>query len=144
MVKVLAWKTSNVGSNPTHSTNKYCELCGSEINQYGISNRKRCGSCNTWIRRYRTKERAVELLGGKCGRCGWKGNIAAFEFHHHNDDKEFAIGSASNKSWTVIKEEILKCELLCSNCHRIEHSKYNEDNNFMDAVRNYKGKYMEV
>ena len=76
-------------------------------------------------------------MGGKCIRCGWSGNVAALEFHHNNDDKIFAIGSASNKSWKFIVTELQKCELLCSNCHRIEHTKFNKDVNFMNAVLNY-------
>ena len=88
-----------------------------------------------------TKERAIKYLGGKCNRCDLKHkNIAVYEFHHKNDDKDFTIGSANNKSWEVVKKELDKCELLCSNCHKIEHSKYNEDDNFMDAVKKYKGK----
>lgn len=121
---------------------KYCELCGNKIKQYNNGNRKRCGSCNTRIRRYRTKKRGVEYLGGKCVRCNWSGNIAAFEFHHIDNNKEFNIGSANNKSWDILKKELNKCELLCSNCHRIEHSKYNEDDNFMNVVNNYKGRNM--
>lgn len=117
--------------------NKFCLLCGNSV-ENNNRNRSHCGCCTTRIRRYRTKQRAVALLGGKCNKCGWMGNIAAFEFHHPNNDKEFNIGGTSNKSWKVLEPEILKCELLCSNCHRIEHSKYNKDEKFMNAVNNYK------
>jgi len=121
----------------TGCVNKYCILCGNEMKN-NISNRTKCNTCFTRIRRYRMKKRAVEYLGGYCKKCGWTGNVAAFEFHHINGDKEFAIGSASNKSWEVIKPELDKCELLCSNCHRIEHAKY-EDEDFLIEVNNYQG-----
>jgi predicted transcriptional regulator len=117
---------------------KFCELCGKLVND-NKRNRSRCQTCTTRIRRYRTKQKAVELLGAKCNECGWSGNLAAFEFHHINQDKEFTIANMSNKSWNVLKQEILKCELLCSNCHRIKHTKYNKDDKFMSAVNNYKG-----
>lgn len=115
----------------------HCKLCKNEI-ENNDSNRSRCNSCNTRIRRYRAKSAAVEYKGGCCNRCDWKGSIAAFEFHHTDDNKEFNIGSAANKSWKVIKKEIEKCELLCSNCHRIEHSKQS-DELFLEEVKNYKG-----
>ncbi len=119
----------------------HCKLCNNEI-QDNDKNRSRCMSCNTRIRRYRAKAAAVEYKGGCCNRCKWKGSIAAFEFHHVNDDKEFNIGSAANKSWEVIKKEIDKCELLCSNCHRIEHSKHDNEL-FMEEVKNYNGNLLK-
>lgn len=128
-----------------HKISKYvrtqpteCDLCGNNIKSYDGRNRRRCGSCNTRIRRYRTKIKAIEYLGGSCNRCGWKGNIAAFEFHHIHGDKEFSIGSANNRRWEYVEVELKKCELLCSNCHRIEHSKYDTDDAFMDVVNRKK------
>lgn len=114
-----------------------CKLCKNEIKNNQL-NRSRCNSCNTRIRRYRTKVAAVQYKGGCCNKCGWSGPVAAFEFHHKDDNKEFAIGTAANKSWSVIKKEIDKCELLCSNCHRIEHSKH-DDILFLEEVKNYNG-----
>jgi hypothetical protein len=99
-----------------------------------------CGSCNTRIRRYRAKKAAVELLGGKCNRCGWKGKLAGFEFHHKDGkDKDFGIGNVANKNWEVIKKELKKCELLCAICHDIEHSGY-ESEDFLKEVERYKGR----
>lgn len=63
------------------------------------------------------------MLGGKCQRCGWTGHQAGYDFHHINpSEKEFAIGRMANISWEKLKTEISKCELLCRNCHGIEHS----------------------
>lgn len=84
------------------------------------------------------------LLGGKCTRCGFNGDIASFEFHHKNSsEKDFAIGNVANKSWRVIKEEVSKCELLCSNCHRSHHSG-EKDKAFIEEVRNYNGTNQEL
>jgi len=131
-------KTTNKKYNRrTNSVNKFCTLCGKEILN-NVHNRSKCSGCVTRIRRYRMKKRAVEYLGCYCKKCGWTGNIAAFEFHHIDGDKNFGIGNASNKSWEIIKLELDKCELLCSNCHRIEHAKY-DDENFLIEVDNYQG-----
>lgn len=52
---------------------------------------------------------------------------AALEFHHKNpEDKDFAIGGNMNRGWEFVKKELYKCILLCSNCHRIQHNKYEE------------------
>jgi hypothetical protein len=115
---------------------RYCNVCNKEIN---CSRRKRCQSCTTRIRRYRTKQAAVKFLGGCCQSCGWNGDISAFDFHHiDSDQKDFQIGSANNKSWEIVKKELEKCRLLCSNCHRIEHNS-ERDPIFLEAVMNYKG-----
>ena len=100
-----------------------CKICQKEFNQLQERNRSVCNSCNTKKRRYKNKLRAIELLGGCCERCGYDKHPAALEFHHRNpEEKSFTIGMVGNKSWSVIVEELKKCELICSNCHNIEHS----------------------
>jgi DNA-directed RNA polymerase subunit RPC12/RpoP len=121
-----------------------CKICNKKFNQLQNRNRNRCNACNTKIRRFRNKQRAIELLGGKCQRCGYNKHQSALEFHHKDPkEKDFAIGMVGNKSWESIVNEIKKCELLCSNCHRIEHS--NRDGIiFLEEVLKYKGKIAEM
>ena len=120
-----------------------CKLCKKVFEDYQSKGRTRCGSCNTKIRRYRAKAAAVKYLGGKCKICGWQGNQAAFQFHHKNPkEKDFIIGNVANKKWDCIKKEMMKCVLLCSNCHAIEHS-VNDDPAFLKDVSEYKGRTLE-
>jgi len=83
-----------------------------------------CKSClkeQTRNRQRRLKIAAVKYLGGKCLDCGYSGNPAAFDFHHRDpNQKETGFGS-SVSSIEKIKPELDKCDLLCSNCHRIRH-----------------------
>lgn len=118
-----------------------CRLCGRPIKN-NSANRTRCMSCNTKIRRIRAKMAAVKMLGGKCQRCGFSGHLAAFEFHHVSGTKEFAIGNVSNKSWPVIRKELKKCQLLCSNCHRITHASA-LDKELLAQVSEYNGTLLE-
>src|SRR5579872_63735 len=98
-----------------------CRLCNKAFRDYHNRQTNRCGSCNTKIRRFRTKAAAIKLLGGKCEKCGWSGDQAAFQFHHKDpNEKDFILGKAANKSWDSVKTEIQKCMLLCANCHMIE------------------------
>lgn len=117
-----------------------CFLCDKEFEDSQGRNRKRCHSCNTKIRRYRTKQAAIEYLGGSCVKCGYDEHQAALEFHHKDpSQKEFQIGKVANKSWEIVKKELDKCELLCANCHAVEHSS-KQDEAFLKEVENYKGR----
>jgi len=121
-----------------------CKLCGNKFKDYQNKGRARCGSCNTKIRRYRTKAAAIKYLGGKCTNCGWQGNQAAFQFHHLNSDKkDFTIGNVANKKWNLIKNELKKCALLCANCHAIKHSTKDVDR-FIEEATNYRGKKLDL
>jgi len=121
-----------------------CKLCKNKFKDYQGKMRSRCGSCNTKIRRYRTKLAAIKLLGGKCADCGWQGHQAAFQFHHINPSKkDFVIGNVANKKWEVVKKELDKCLLLCANCHAIRHSSKN-DKLFIAEATKYKGRKLSL
>jgi hypothetical protein len=98
-----------------------CKYCKQIHNSRSIG----CMTCISRIRRYRNKTKAVNYLGGSCVRCGYNQHLAALEFHHI-EDKDDSLGTMLNRKWETIKIELDKCILLCSNCHRIEHSKYHE------------------
>jgi len=68
----------------------------------------------------------VNYKGGACQICGYNDCIAALDFHHNIGDKEFNIGTELGKSCKLskLKQEVDKCILVCSNCHRKIH--YNE------------------
>lgn len=112
-----------------------CNICNKEFTQLQGRNRSRCNSCNTRLRRLRNKLKAINLLGGKCNRCGYNVHPAALEFHHKDSsEKEFNIARYCNKKWEVVEAEVLKCELICSNCHRIEHSSRYDDLSLIKAL----------
>jgi hypothetical protein len=71
--------------------------------------------------RKRTKARINDALGGKCVCCGYDRFLNALECHHlDRSTKKFTVGSvrANSISWEAIVNELKKCVLLCSNCHR--------------------------
>ena len=79
--------------------------------------------------RKRTKERLVEAFGGKCGCCGYEGPSCVMDFHHLDpNEKELGLGAVRGnlKSWEKIVNEIRKCVMLCSNCHREHHGGYRD------------------
>lgn len=98
-----------------YSENKHIKLSVNELKKRNYSRVKTF--------RQKMKIRAVEYLGGKCGKCGYNKCIWALEFHHRNtNEKEFSISEYSTLSWNKIKNEVEKCDLLCSNCHKELHS----------------------
>ena len=77
--------------------------------------------------RRRKKIELVEYKGGSCELCGYNKCISALEFHHKDpNEKDFNI---SGKSWSYerLKNEVDKCILVCSNCHKEIHQKIEED-----------------
>lgn len=76
-------------------------------------------------RRQEAKAKAAALLGSVCQRCGFE-HLAALDFHHVDPTlKEFRLSDAivrtKKYTWEQIVSEVEKCELLCKNCHAIEH-----------------------
>lgn len=55
-----------------------------------------------------------------CKDCGYNEHFAALDFDHLGD-KEYNIAELSRRGWCWerILREIEKCEVVCSNCHRI-------------------------
>ena len=53
-----------------------------------------------------------------CADCGKYYPPYVMDFDHLRD-KKFNIGNLDFTSLSVLENEILKCEIVCSNCHRI-------------------------
>ena len=74
--------------------------------------------------RKRTKDRMVQSMGGCCQICGYSKTNKALEFHHIDpNEKEIGFGEtrANNLSWIKLVNELRKCVMLCSNCHKEVH-----------------------
>jgi len=71
------------------------------------------------------KARAIELMGGSCGGCSSIVPDSLFEFHHWDArEKEFGISrDGLSRPWEAIAAELLKCVMLCANCHREAHAR---------------------
>ena len=85
----------------------------------------RCKACQivaqmTRKNTYRRMLDAIKVVTG-CERCGYDENPVALHFHHRNPvEKDFTI-SESNRSVKSILEEVIKCDILCANCHAVVH-----------------------
>jgi hypothetical protein len=76
------------------------------------------------IRRKKIKKMSIEYKGGSCQICNYNKCIDALEFHHLDpNEKDFGISAKGiTRAWKKVKEELDKCILVCSNCHREIHA----------------------
>jgi len=87
--------------------------------------RYRCVPCYSkfkTIRKNSLKEYVWSLKqNSSCVRCGFD-DWRALQFHH-KDNKIANVSDMMRDGFSVQKldEEIAKCEIICANCHQIEH-----------------------
>src|SRR5687768_10577066 len=70
--------------------------------------------CYQWIIEYKAQR--------GCGNCGIKDHRVLDLHHPYHVKKEFTVAYFRRAlGFARIKKEVEKCEVLCSNCHRILH-----------------------
>jgi len=75
------------------------------------------------------KIKAIKELGGKCKVCS-ESHLFKLAFHHMDPGvKEDRVSNMFGHRYSLIQEEIKKCELLCHNCHVELHFNENTTNN---------------
>lgn len=82
-----------------------------------------------WVnkKRVNNKFKLIDMFGGKCQWCGYNKSRAALQFHHYEDNKDFAISfNGQTRSFDKLLEEAKKCILICANCHAEHHAKYKD------------------
>lgn len=129
---------------------KFCNRCKTEksVNDFSKSNAKKdglnhfCRECNKAYKKKHYEQNKVLYIeknnarksvlkafideikaNSKCVRCP-ESDIACLDFHHKDDNtKDFNVAQAITIGYSIdkIREEIAKCEILCSNCHRKHH-----------------------
>lgn len=80
---------------------------------------KRYKTALYWVKKLKSLE---FLKSYECRICG-ENNIVTLCFHHVEGNKENKISTLLNGSFKKIKNELIKCEVLCQNCHQELHSK---------------------
>lgn len=98
-----------------------CRVCDRQIG--GKGGWSLCQKHYRLARRDLVKSICIDHLGGRCADCLVEYDSFVYDFHHADPSlKEGSISALfQNGSLEEIASEVLKCELLCANCHRIRH-----------------------
>lgn len=57
------------------------------------------------------------LRSQPCWDCGCEYHFSAVDFDHRGN-KVFTLSRCISYSWARLVEEVLKCDVVCANCHR--------------------------
>ena len=92
-----------------------------------VYRRHRCAECKNKLQALRKQKIRIWLRAYKsslaCERCGFS-DYRALTFHHRErSEKDFNVSDmiGSGNSLLNVQREIAKCNILCANCHSIEH-----------------------
>ncbi len=75
--------------------------------------------------RHQAKTRAIftafirTAKDAPCTDCGGRFAPCVMDFDHVRGDKRFPLSKGAGKGLSTCRAEIAKCDLVCSNCHRI-------------------------
>jgi predicted transcriptional regulator len=128
-------KSKSIKSGSSKRDSKICSKCGEKklISEFYIRKSRKdeitswCKECNGRgvVERMRsTKSELVISKGGCCQLCSFSEYFGALEFHHI-DPKTKDDGVSKlirGKITQKIIDEINKCVLVCSNCHKMIHA----------------------
>ena len=124
--RMLAFEKFSKNSNAPDGLTWYCKDCvkHGDRKRYIAINGERDRNL-----RQQLKNDYIEKMGGGCARCGYSEFIAALDFHH-TEDKEgqisvlmgHAIPALKPEKLAALEQELAKCILLCTNCHRGLHA----------------------
>lgn len=128
---LLSIRINEVGS-------KLCSLCsqskpiGEFFERENGRSTSRCKNCLSLSKTQRDRDNKsimIDYKGGKCIRCGYDRCHGALEFHHRNlDEKEVDPSAMKNRKFNSnVQNELDKCDLLCSVCHREVHYEWTVD-----------------
>jgi hypothetical protein len=114
----------NVDSRKKSGYATFCKKCKKEIDKISYKKRKEKIITQKHQKFEEVKNQYLKIKSELiCEKCG-ESKIYMLDFHHLNkNQKDFNIGSMVWKTtnFDVIKQEIDKCIVLCSNHHREFH-----------------------
>jgi ribosomal protein S27AE len=108
----------------------YCGFCGFSAGRYQLYSRSERGRHKREYNGWREQERRRRLeyvweikAATPCADCGRSFHPVAMDFDHTSDNKVANISTMvmrpGTHSMQALVAEIAKCEIVCSNCHRI-------------------------
>ncbi len=82
---------------------------------------------------YKDKRAFIQSLKAKpCHDCGQQFHFSAMDFDHVRGDKQFNLAAPAGWVYDEILAEVAKCDVVCSNCHRVRT--FNRSKSARDGV----------
>ena len=120
--KIQKTKENFWKSNSKDGLYPHCKECDKKRNYYvkHINKMKKAQRVRSSILRTKNRKLMIEFLSNKkCTDCG-ESNIEVLEFDHIKGKKKDKVPRILlDYAWPVVLKEIKKCEIVCSNCHRL-------------------------
>lgn len=119
----FAWKNKAKGTRQ-----RWCKFCQAEANRRHYQNNKqiymkRALTRNALVNSENKQNLYAYLSSHPCVDCG-QTDVRILEFDHVRGNKSESISTLLQHSvpWQKVEAEIAKCEVRCTNCHRIKTS----------------------
>lgn len=102
----------------------FCKLCNSQSLKEHYKKNKEYYLSKSRTVKNRTKKWLLDFLSDKhCVDCGVANPIVLTFDHKDPKTKEICIARAHSYSLKKLQQEIIKCEIICANCHAIRTAK---------------------
>jgi len=99
-----------------------CRVCACKRTSEWLKNNKEEYRLRINKRNRKRKQMVVDHFGDKCHDCEKSYPPFVYEFHHLDPlQKDINPSGAITRSMKRMWEELSKCIMLCSNCHKIRH-----------------------
>lgn len=124
-----------------------CPICGEEMVPDVTNGWRICKKCRRQFQAVYRKRRCLAHLGNKCNRCG-RNDIDVLTFHHKDPKTKSYniaewISGVRKISFEEAKKELDKCEILCFNCHKLEHTEHRELKEFIPYLTQQQRRELE-
>lgn len=103
-----------------NASSSYCKFCHNEYQKKYHKEFPKAIKDSKDRRRVAIRKLVVDSKNKPCTDCGIKYPYYVMDFDHLRD-KKFDLSRATSHLWSpeTVKKEIDKCEVVCSNCHRV-------------------------
>lgn len=101
--------------------NSVCKICQRQYKNKHYHNNKEAHYNRNAITEKKLRDYSNEIKSKGCAFCDEK-EVCCMDFHHLKDKEENVAKLLNGGSLKKLINEISKCIVLCSNCHRKVHS----------------------
>lgn len=110
----------NFRNRSTGVRHRYCRECGKHFTRNHYKRNKSQYIARSMRSNIKRREYLQQLKSRPCADCGMQYPYYVMDFDHREDEeKVFEMNRVAYVSMRALKQEIKKCDLVCSNCHRV-------------------------